>query len=229
MAECSAPPPVREVLYIDLWPDAPGPGIWQPRFATVPRLIAEAGATATVSDLAHLDPAALSAHPPHALILSGSRYNLVPHPAEDPVDGVALAHFVALTRLLERIPLVPVLGICFGFQYLSLAGGGELARLPVPRKDPAWPVTREAEDPLFAGITGDPAVVENHLWRVARTAPGWEVIARSSDGIEAARHMHLPRHGVQFHPEYHQREGATDHGRRILENWLGWALKSHHG
>ena len=46
-----------------------------------------------------------------------------------------------------------------------------------------------------------------------------EVIARTEGGVVmGVRHVELPIHGVQFHPESILTEG----GHRMLANWLGF-------
>jgi len=53
--------------------------------------------------------------------------------------------------------------------------------------------------------------------------PELEVIARTDAGvIMAVRHVELPIHGVQFHPESILTEG----GHRMLANWLGFCGSS---
>ncbi len=208
------------VLFIDLWPEVAKPGYWKKRFAAVPTAANKTGFAAIPHHYSRIDPVRLSATSPAGIMLSGSRSNLVEHRKVDTRNGVTLASFAALTELLARLPQVPVLGICFGMQYLTVAAGGALVRLPANRKDPIWPIEIVGDDPLFAGIP-KPRCVENHSWQVARPAPGYRVIARSSDGIEGIRHERLPRAGVQFHPEYHRQPGATAHGERLLVNWLG--------
>lgn len=211
------PPPL---LFIDLWPEDEGSGLWKERFAAVPPAAERAGLAPVVEHYTRLDVATLGAAPPAGIILSGSRSNLVDDPAEDPADGIHLSAFAAVTALLATLPQVPVLGICFGCQYLTLAAGGALGKLPAERRDPAWPIEPLEPDPLFAGLPA-PRCVESHRWRVERPAPGYRVVARSADGIEAVRHDVLPRVGVQFHPEYHRNPGATADGERVLMNWLG--------
>lgn len=208
------------VLFIDLWPEIRGDGIWQERFAAVPAAAFETGTAITVQHFTALDVNRLVREPPRALMLSGSPYNLVDDPALDPVDGVPLERFAALTAVLAALPAVPVLAICFGHQYLNRAAGGTLGRMPATRSEPAWPVEVLAQEPLLAGLDA-PRLVESHGWRVETPGDGYAVTARSSDGIEAVRHRDLPRVGFQFHPEYHRRDGATSDGHRVLLNWFG--------
>lgn len=214
------------VVFIDLWPEVARPGYWKKRFAAIPRAATAAGCTAVVHHHTRLDRERLTAEPPAGIILSGSRSNLMDDPSLDPRDGIALSQFHLLTEVLERLPQVPVLGICFGLQYLMFAAGGTLAQMPAERRDPTWRITPLERDPLFRGLRA-PRCVENHRWQVARPAHGYRVVARSADGIEAVRHTSLPRVGVQFHPEYHRQPGATRDGERILHNWLRGLVPTH--
>lgn len=207
------------LVFIDLWPEVDQPGQWKNRFAAVPVALERAGFAPVVHHYTRLDLRDLTTAPPAGIILSGSRSNLLDDPTEDPRDGIALSAFAAVTDLLARVPQVPVLGICFGFQYLMVAAGGTLTSLPTMRRHSAWAIEPLELDPLFVGLP-TPRCVENHIWCVERPAPDYRVVARSTDGIEAARHVDLPRVGVQFHPEYHLNPGATADGERVLMNWL---------
>lgn len=211
---------MSSLVFVDCWPEIAKAGYWKRRFTAIPAAATQIGLSSTVLHYTRLDIDRLMAVPPLGIILSGSRSNLVDDPHEDPRNGIALAAFADLSDLLTRCPQIPVLGICFGLQYLTVAAGGLLAKMAVERCDPAWAIEALTPDPLFAGLNA-PRCVENHAWRVERPGSGWHVVARSRDGIEALRHDALPRVGVQFHPEYHRRPGATADGERILLNWLG--------
>ncbi len=86
---------------------------------------------------------------------------------------------------------VPVLGLCFGGQALSLALGGGLEVLPVP--EIGWlPVHGEHE-----GIPSGPWL--QYHFDLMQVPPGGRELARSPAGVAAFRHgRHL---GLQFHPE----------------------------
>jgi GMP synthase-like glutamine amidotransferase len=209
---------MRTLLFVDCWPDIHPPGVWRDRFAAVGPMAAAGGFRAEVHHFSLVDPGLVAGAAPERIVISGSRSNLMADPAQDPVDGVGLGAFAGLTGALAAFPRLPVLGICFGHQYLNFASGGALELMPGERADPAWPIAAEA-DPIFAGVAA-PRCVESHCWRVAAPGAGYRVIARSADGIEGVRHDALPRVGVQFHPEYFTRPGATDDGRAIFANWL---------
>jgi GMP synthase-like glutamine amidotransferase len=87
---------------------------------------------------------------------------------------------------------VPVLGICFGGQALSLALGGEVH--PTPVLEASWD---EGIEILDDTIPAGPWL--NLHFESFTLPPGAELLARSAAGPSAFRHgRHL---GVQFHPE----------------------------
>jgi GMP synthase-like glutamine amidotransferase len=99
------------------------------------------------------------------------------------------AEIAALRRAVDAD--VPVLGICFGGQALSVALGGGSERLPAP--EIGWlPV--QSMDP------GVPAGPWLH-WHSEQLQlpPGARALARSPAGVAAFRRG--PHLGVQFHPE----------------------------
>lgn len=201
----------RTLLFIGLWVDEDPAGGLPPRFAQFPALVASAGLTLTVVHRRELVAEPWLAAPPAGIMLSGSRLNL----GED----CALSDFPAVTTLLDRLPQVPVLGLCFGHQFLAYHAGGRLERGDTYRKDNDWPVRHNHAHPAFAGLPDPCPFAENHGQRVAHPGRDYRIIATSADGIEAIMHERLPRLGTQFHPEYFPQQ-ATPHGRIFLENWL---------
>jgi GMP synthase-like glutamine amidotransferase len=86
---------------------------------------------------------------------------------------------------------VPVLGLCFGGQALSLALGGGVDVLAVP--EIGWISVRSDDDSIPSGPW-----LQYHF-DLMRVPPGAQELARSPAGPAAFRHgRHL---GVQFHPE----------------------------
>lgn len=72
---------------------------------------------------------------------------------------------------------------------------------------------------VFAGLPSPFTATRYHsLAAEPATLPGeLEVTARTEDGIiMGLRHRELPVEGVQFHPE----SVLTEHGHRMLANWL---------
>jgi GMP synthase-like glutamine amidotransferase len=199
------------VLLVGLWVDRDPEGDVPPRFRHLPELFAAEGFDLRTIHRSELDTSPWIAEPPAGIILSGSKHNL----GED----CTVADFPMVDRLLSGLPAVPLLGICFGHQFLAAHNGGRLGYAPEFREDAEWPVTPTARLDLFAGLPQPCPLAENHGMRVEDPGPGYEVIAASPDGIEAMAHRDLPRIGVQFHPEYYPRQ-RVHHGERFLRNWL---------
>ncbi len=133
----------------------------------------------------------VQARKPKAIILSGG-------PASVLADGAPLYD----PRLFELG--IPILGICYGEQLMMHLLGGSVESATSGREYGHAPITVEKPLGLFdafgPGETAD--VWMSHGDRVARLAPGFEVLA-TSPGSPYAAIGDLGRRlfGVQFHPE----------------------------
>lgn len=155
------------------------------------------------------------------IILSGS-----PFSAYD--DGAPVPH-----ESLYSCGL-PILGICYGIQRMTLDSSGAVERLP-EREYGRKPVSlRDAgtTNPLFAGVGREFSSWMSHGDSILKPGEGWEVVAESEGGIPAAlAHSTLPRWGVQFHPEV----SHCEFGMKILENFVagicgaerGWSMQAY--
>ena len=158
----------------------------------------------------------------------------------DPADGVAgldapLGAFDAILlspgpgepatagRMLDVITWAeqhrtPLFGVCLGHQAIALHFGGDVVRAGELFHGKTSPVFHNGVGELtdvpspftvarYHSLTVDPETVPECL----------EVTAKVDSGmIMAMRHRTLPIHSVQFHPE----SVMTQHGHRILSNWL---------
>ena len=111
---------------------------------------------------------------------------------------------------------IPVFGICYGFQAMASALGGEVARTGL-REYGGTQLTVREPGVLFAGQPTMQSVWMSHGDSVARAPEGFTVTA-SSDGAPVAAFEDAARGlaGVQFHPEVLH----SEHGQRVLENFL---------
>ena len=112
----------------------------------------------------------------------------------------------------------PILGVCLGHQCIGQAFGGRILRANRVMHGKTSPVVHRGGR-LFAGIPSPLRVTRYHSLVVdPQTLPAsLEVTATSDDGvIMALGHRQLPVLGVQFHPE----AVLTEHGHRLLENFL---------
>ncbi len=113
----------------------------------------------------------------------------------------------------------PVLGVCLGMQLLAHAAGGRVVRAPTPRHGRVSAV-RHAGDALFDGIPSPTPMVRYHSLCCVDLPDTLLPTAWAEDGVlMALRHRDLPQWGVQFHPE----SVASDHGVRVLANFLALA------
>ncbi|CAL9522649.1 aminodeoxychorismate/anthranilate synthase component II [Streptomyces sp. enrichment culture] len=113
---------------------------------------------------------------------------------------------------------VPVFGVCLGMQSMQVAYGGVVDRAPELLHGKTSPVEHTGEG-VFAGLPSPFTATRYHsLAAEPDTVPAeLAVTARTPDGIVMGlRHRELPVEGVQFHPE----SVLTEHGHRMLANWL---------
>jgi para-aminobenzoate synthetase component II len=139
---------------------------------------------------------------------------LSPGPGTPERAGVS----VDLVRHCARRRL-PLLGVCLGHQALAVAFGGTVVRAPELLHGKTSEVRHDGSgvlaglpDPLTATRYHSLAVVEDSL-------PAELVVNARADGsgvVMGLRHVSLPLHGVQFHPE----SVLTQHGHRLLATWL---------
>ncbi|PWI12504.1 aminodeoxychorismate/anthranilate synthase component II [Streptomyces sp. NWU339] len=113
---------------------------------------------------------------------------------------------------------VPVFGVCLGMQAMQVAYGGVVDRAPELLHGKTSPVEHGGKG-VFAGLPSPFTATRYHsLAAEPATVPAeLEVTARTPDGIVMGlRHRELLVEGVQFHPE----SVLTEHGHRMLANWL---------
>src|SRR4051812_45538206 len=111
---------------------------------------------------------------------------------------------------------VPVLGICYGFQAMALALGGEVAHTGA-REFGNTPVSLMPGSTLFCELPERQDVWMSHGDCVAVAPPGFAVTAGSPGAPVAAFENPTEKlAGVQFHPEV----AHTRHGQTMLTRFL---------
>ncbi len=110
---------------------------------------------------------------------------------------------------------VPVLGLCYGMQWLAQAAGGEVAN--EGREYGRAAARVETDSDLFAGLEPGQTVWMNHGDSVVAPPPGFRIIA-ATPTTPLAGFENLERRvwAIQFHPEVRH----TVHGTEILQNFL---------
>ena len=138
------------------------------------------------------------------VILSGSPYSV-----HDPE-----AFKVDLSQFVGKIP---VLGICYGAQYISHTGGGKVEQTGTREYGRANLATVNTENPLFKGFEQHSQVWMSHGDTITAIPSDCEIIASTNDVKFAAYASTThPVWAVQFHPEvYHSLQGF-----QVLKNFV---------
>lgn len=150
-------------------------------------------------------------------------YNKVPN--LDEFIGVILSGSPASVRN-EDAPQVdlsqikgkkPLLGVCYGAQYLSHNFGGEVAPSGTREYGRAMLTVAEPNDPLLKGLSATTQVWMSHGDTIVRVPENYKIIASTESVRVAAYHIEGEHTwGIQFHPEvYHSTEG-----KQLLQNFV---------
>jgi len=151
-------------------------------------------------------------------------YNHFPAPDES-VRGVILSGSPSSVRdknapypdLSMIKGVIPLLGICYGAQYLVQDFGGEVKPSGIREYGRANLVFVDSGDPLFEKINPGTQVWMSHADTIATIPEGYIITGSTSDVKAGAYHINGEKTwGIQFHPEvYHTTEGT-----QILKNFV---------
>ena len=138
------------------------------------------------------------------VILSGSPYSV--HDEQ--------AFKVDLSRFVGKYP---VLGICYGAQFISYANGGKVERTETREYGRAHLQYIDTADPLFRGFEDKSQVWMSHGDTITAIPSDCHVIASTEDAKFAAyASSEKPVWAVQFHPEvFHTLQGSL-----LLKNFV---------
>lgn len=112
---------------------------------------------------------------------------------------------------------LPLLGICYGAQFLAYSLGGKVESAPSREYGRAHISVQAASDPLFEGMSHSSQVWMSHGDTITSLPEGFEVIASTEDVVNAAFRIGGEQTwGIQFHPEVqHSVEGTA-----LLRNFV---------
>ena len=152
----------------------------------------------------HTMPVAeMLAKDPKAIILSGGPSSVY----ADGAPGVDAAVFDAK---------VPVFGMCYGFQLMAQALGGEVAHTGA-REYGRTRVQITAPGVLLSELPDAHTVWMSHGDSVSAAPPGFDVLAATQvTPVAAFENLDRRLAGVQWHPEVLH----TEHGQAVLEHFL---------
>ena len=139
-----------------------------------------------------------------AVILSGSPHSVrskeAPHPDLSEIKGK-----------------IPLLGICYGAQYLAHFYEGEVGQSNTREYGRAHLTYLNHDETLFEGIKEGSQVWMSHSDTILSLPSNYKMIASTEDVTNAAYKIEGEEtYAIQFHPEvYHSTDGA-----KLLENFL---------
>ena len=125
--------------------------------------------------------------------------------------SVAMIKFCATKK-------IPLFGVCLGHQAIGVAFGATVSRAPELLHGKTSLVHHHQQG-VFEGLPSPFTATRYHSLCVERDTVGadLEITGATESGIVMSmRHRTLPIEGVQFHPE----SVLTEHGHRMLANWL---------
>jgi anthranilate synthase/aminodeoxychorismate synthase-like glutamine amidotransferase len=112
----------------------------------------------------------------------------------------------------------PILGVCLGHQAIAEAMGGRIIKAPEIVHGKTSQICHTSNT-LFDGVPNPFTAARYHSLIVERASlPSFLKVNAwtSNDIVMGIEHETCPTFGVQFHPE----SIATEHGKRILSNFL---------
>ncbi|HKV28568.1 MAG TPA: glutamine-hydrolyzing GMP synthase [Candidatus Acidoferrales bacterium] len=110
---------------------------------------------------------------------------------------------------------IPVMGICYGMQWMARTLGGNVVKAERREYGPAT-LDRTKDSALFRGIPDHLKVWNSHGDHVAGLPEGFETIGRTDNAVAAIEDRSRQLYGVEFHPEVLH----TERGTEILRNFV---------
>ncbi len=112
---------------------------------------------------------------------------------------------------------VPILGICYGAQFMAFNDGGEVAPATTREYGRARLDTLDVSSDLFSGVSEGSQVWMSHGDSILKLPGNYSIIGSTADVPVAAYQVEGEKiYGIQFHPEvYH-----TTEGKLILKNFV---------
>jgi GMP synthase (glutamine-hydrolysing) len=151
-------------------------------------------------------------------------FNHFPEPSDDCV-GVILSgspHSVReknapgldLSRIRKKLP---VLGVCYGAQFMAQTSGGSVEKSKTREYGRANLSKFDAKSHLFNGVNKNSQVWMSHGDTITQLPQNFKIIASTKDvKVAAYKVENEDTYGLQFHPEvYHSTEGTL-----MLKNFL---------
>jgi len=116
---------------------------------------------------------------------------------------------------------VPVLGICYGLQFMVYALGGKVRSADKREYGHAKVEVQHGDSQLFRGLPKVLAVWMSHGDEAEQLPAGFRLTAKSPNAVAAIENPEQQMWAVQFHPEVHHTPLGTDLLRNFALNICG--------
>jgi GMP synthase (glutamine-hydrolysing) len=144
---------------------------------------------------------------PQALILSGG-----PSSVYDPASPACDERVLKMN--------LPVLGICYGLQWMSLKLGGKVE--PASRREYGFAQLDIVEPTeLLQGIPSPLRVWNSHGDHVAEVPPGFRITGRTENAVSVIENAQAKMYAVEFHPEVRHTDRGSDILKRFVQDICG--------
>jgi GMP synthase (glutamine-hydrolysing) len=144
---------------------------------------------------------------PQALILSGG-----PSSVYDPTSPVCDERVLKMN--------LPVLGICYGLQWMSFKLGGKVE--PASRREYGFARLDIVEPTeLLQGIPSPLRVWNSHGDHVAEVPPGFRITGRTENAVSVIENSRAKMYAVEFHPEVRHTDRGSDILKRFVQDICG--------
>ena len=111
---------------------------------------------------------------------------------------------------------LPVLGICYGLQFMVYKLGGKVRAADKREYGHAQVELLNGRSPLFKGLQSPLPVWMSHGDEALELPPGFELVGKTANAVAAIQNPPEKYYAVQFHPEVHH----TPQGTEILRNFV---------
>lgn len=145
----------------------------------------------------------VQAHHPLGIVLSGGPCSVY-DPDSPPADP----------RVLELG--VPVLGICYGLQFITHHMGGKVRSAEKREYGHAAVTIEDPNNALFAGIPSSVSVWMSHGDEALELPAGFHLTAKTDHAVAGIANPERRIWAVQFHPEVQH----SEHGSTLLSNFV---------
>jgi anthranilate synthase component II len=137
-----------------------------------------------------------------------------------PGPGIPIEAGICLDLVKAFYTTKSIFGVCLGHQAIGEAFGAKLINLEKVYHGIATPIhVLLPDDPLYENIPERFEVGRYHSWVIAHEGLPEDLHITAEDEsnmIMGISHSKYDVHGVQYHPE----SVLTEHGYKIMENWL---------